>query len=94
MLLYLKIKPNQRFDRIEKTENQWTARIKAPAIDGKANIYLLNYLSEILNLPKSRIILKKGQTSRTKCLEIAADEAYVESCLTKHAQLNVNNSGL
>lgn len=50
MLLYLKIKPNQHFDRIEKLEGDWVIRLKAPAIDGKANQHLIDYLSEIFKL--------------------------------------------
>ena len=77
MLLYLKVKPNQRFNKVEKTENGWQIRLSAPAIDGKANGRLVEYMSEVLDLPKSKIVLRKGQTSRIKCLEIAADESYV-----------------
>ncbi len=81
MLLYLKIKPNQRFDRIEGSAGQWLARIKAPAQEGKGNEYLIGFLSEILKLPKSKIRLKKGHTSRIKCLEIDADENQVNQFL-------------
>ena len=91
MLLYLKIKPNQRFDRVEGSSGQWLIRIKAPAIDGKANEYLINYLSVILDMPKSKIRLKKGQTSRLKCLEIDADEDIVNQWLLNASQ-NLHNS--
>lgn len=91
MLLYLKIKPNQRFDRIEVIEGKWLVKIKAPAVDGKANENLINYLSDILNLPKSKIHVRKGQTSRLKCLEIDADGGTINQCLLK-ASLNLHNS--
>jgi hypothetical protein len=77
MLLYVKVKPNQRFDRIEKAGDDWIIRLKAPAVDGKANEHLVEFLSETFGLPKSKIILKKGATSRVKCLEIMSDENYV-----------------
>jgi len=77
MILYLKVKPNQRFDKVEKSGDYWQIRIKAPATDGKANEYLVEYLGVILGLPKSKIILKKGMTSRLKCLEILADESMI-----------------
>lgn len=82
MLLYLKIKPNQRYNRIEKVGGEWIVKIKAPAVDGKANEQLAEFLSEILKIPKSKIQLKKGVTSRIKCLEIDADEKYIEDCLS------------
>lgn len=83
MLLYVKVKPNQRFDRVEKTGNQWQLRINAPSIDGKANKHMIEYLAELLELPKSKIILKKGQTTRIKCLEIDEEEKIVLQKLEK-----------
>ncbi len=73
MLLYLKVKPNEHTDRIEKVGNEWLIRLKAPAQDGKANKHLVEYLSDVLDIPKSKIIIMKGQRSRIKCLEIDAD---------------------
>jgi uncharacterized protein (TIGR00251 family) len=82
MMLYLKVKPNQRFDRVSKVpeavgNSVWELRLKAPAIEGKANEHLVEYLAEILDLPKTKIVLRKGQTSKIKCLEIQADEIHV-----------------
>jgi uncharacterized protein len=74
MVIYLKVKPNQRFDKVEKTADGWQIRIRAPATDGKANKHLVEYLSEILQVSKSGIVLKKGKTSALKCLEIQMDE--------------------
>jgi len=85
MLLYVKAKPNQRFDRIERIGDDWQIRLKAPAVDGKANEHLIEYLSEILKISKSKISLKKGQTSRIKCLEILADEKTVMETLERLA---------
>ncbi|CAN5662273.1 hypothetical protein BH11BAC1_BH11BAC1_05440 [soil metagenome] len=81
MLIYLKVKPNQRFDMVEKAGVDWQIRLKAPAIDGKANEHLVEFLSEVLGISKSKIRLKKGQTSRIKCLDIEADEQLIYSKL-------------
>ena len=85
MLLYVKAKPNQRFDKVERIGNDWQIRLKAPAVDGKANEHLIEYLSEVLKISKSKIILKKGHTSKVKCLEINADEKEVLDKLEKLA---------
>jgi uncharacterized protein (TIGR00251 family) len=77
MIIYLKVKPNQHFDRIEKIGNDWQIRLKAPATEGKANEHLIEILSGILAISKSKIQLKKGKTSRLKCLEIDSEEATV-----------------
>ena len=77
MTIYLKVKPNQRFERLEKIGNEWQIRLKAPATEGKANSHLIDVLSGILAISKSKITLKKGKTSRLKCLEIESDEQSV-----------------
>ena len=77
MVIYLKVKPNQRFNKVEKIETGWQIRLKSPAIDGKANENLIEFLSELLKVSKSKIILNKGQTSRLKCLEIEGDESII-----------------
>jgi uncharacterized protein len=46
-------------------------RLAAPPVDGKANEALLKFLAEVLHLPKSAVILKSGQTSRRKVLEVS-----------------------
>lgn len=84
MQIYLKVKPNQRFDKVEKIAEGWQIRLNAPAVDGKANEHLISFLSEILGLSKSKIQLKKGQTSKLKCLEIEATEEFVLQKLTEH----------
>lgn len=77
MLIYLKVKPNQRFNKVEKLETGWQIRLKAPAIDGKANENLVEFLSELLKISKSKMILKKGHTSRLKCIDIEGDESVI-----------------
>jgi uncharacterized protein YggU (UPF0235/DUF167 family) len=77
MLIYVKVKPNQRFDKVEKTGESWQIRLKALATDGEANEHLVEYLSEVLGLAKSRITIKKGHSARIKCLEIQLEEEKV-----------------
>jgi uncharacterized protein (TIGR00251 family) len=91
MLLYLKIKPNQRFDRIENKEGQWIVRVKAPAVEGKANQHLIDFLGRVLKLPKSKIQIKNGRTNPLKCLEIDCDESQVLRALQLHSG-NLHNN--
>ena len=77
MKLYIRVKPNQRQDRVEMVGKDWQIRLKAPAVDGKANEHLIGYLSEVIGISKSRIILKKGATSKIKCLEINEEDGIV-----------------
>ncbi len=40
--------------------------ITAPPIDGQANAYLVKFLSKLFKVPKSTIILEKGELNRHK----------------------------
>lgn len=46
-------------------------RLAAPPVDGKANAALLAFLAERLALPKGALVLRSGQTSRRKVVDIA-----------------------
>ena len=45
-------------------------RLAAPPVDGKANDCLMAYLAKTLGVPKSRITLDAGASSRSKRLRI------------------------
>jgi hypothetical protein len=88
MVIYLKVKPNQRFNRIEKLGEEWQVRVKAPATEGKANEDLITYLSEVLCLSKSKVKILKGHTARIKAVEIDESEQVVLQRL--HTVLDLN----
>ncbi len=50
-------------------------RLAAPPVDGKANEALLRFIADELDLPKSAVTLKSGQTSRRKVLEVMGSDA-------------------
>jgi len=45
--------------------------LTTPPVDGRANEALIAFLSDRLRIPKARITLLTGQTSRSKTLRIA-----------------------
>ncbi len=45
-------------------------KIKAPAVENKANEELVKFFSKLLKIPKSSVILKSGGTSKLKTLYI------------------------
>lgn len=55
-------------------------RLNAPPVDGKANVALIDFLADLLKIPKSRITLKSGQTSRRKVLLIEGIKAETALC--------------
>jgi len=45
-------------------------KITAPPVDGKANAELVDFLSDLLDIPKRQIEILKGETGRNKSVEI------------------------
>ena len=73
--LKIKVCANSKKDGLEFLEddpngNIIKIKISKPAVDGKANKAITEYLSEILNLPKSNISILNGEKSSQKCLLI------------------------
>ncbi len=46
-------------------------KITAPPVDGEANQALVNFLAEYLKVAKKNIKIIKGETSKTKIIEIS-----------------------
>jgi uncharacterized protein (TIGR00251 family) len=46
-------------------------RIQAPPVEGKANAYLLKFLSKQWKIPRSSIEILSGETGRNKHLKIS-----------------------
>lgn len=49
--------------------------LNAPPVDGKANDALIAFLAEKLSMPRAKIALVAGMTSRSKTLRIAGKSA-------------------
>lgn len=68
-LLLLYIQPGASTNMLSGTHgDRLKVKIKAPPRDGEANAGLIDYLSEILLIPKSKIFLIRGESSRQKDL--------------------------
>lgn len=46
-------------------------RLAAPPVDGRANAALLRFVADALKLPPAAIVLKSGQASRRKVVEVS-----------------------
>ena len=46
-------------------------KIRAKPVDGKANTYLIKYLSKELDIPQKNFTIIKGNTSHIKILEVS-----------------------
>jgi uncharacterized protein (TIGR00251 family) len=45
-------------------------KLRAPAVEGKANTALRKFLAEELNIPQRAIVLERGERSRDKVIRI------------------------
>jgi uncharacterized protein (TIGR00251 family) len=71
LLLFLRIQPRSSRDSFgEVVDGVRKLRIKAPPVDGKANAYLVKYLSKAFKIPKTRIKVESGLTGRNKRIRI------------------------
>jgi uncharacterized protein (TIGR00251 family) len=70
-MLKVKIQPGAGRDEVVgKLGDCVKIKISAPAIDGKANEALVQFLSKVLNVPKGKITIKSGLKSRTKLVDL------------------------
>lgn len=71
MLVSVKVKPNSKKPRIEEEAGGGlTVYLKSPPVEGKANVELIERLAERYGVPKSRVRVKSGLSSRNKLVEI------------------------
>jgi hypothetical protein len=71
MLISVKVIPNSRKPGIEKIgEGDFKVKVDEKAEDGKANRRLMEILAEYFKVPKSSVVISKGQKSRNKIIEI------------------------
>ena len=78
MQLRIKVKPNSKKDEIlREADGTLIIKISAQPVEGKANKYLIEYLSKALGIPKSKIVVVKGEGSPFKTLDIEGDESII-----------------
>ena len=82
MVFRVHVKPNAKSDSISvKKNNELDVRICAMPVDGKANKYLVTYLSEIFRVSKSSVVILKGINNTHKTIEIISDDTHVKRLL-------------
>ena len=72
MKISVHLKPNSRHreEVVPNGDGSLTIYTKAPAVEGKANVAAISLLSDHFKIPKSRIKLSRGTTSKHKVFEI------------------------
>lgn len=84
MTLHVKVKPGSKVDQLFfDTAGQLSAKIKAPAQDGKANAYLIEFLANQFSTAKSNVTIVAGFTNPHKRIEVNGDEGIIRDVLDK-----------
>ena len=71
MRITVRVKPGSKVESVEKSaDGELVVRVKAPAKEGKANTALVKALSNYFDIPKSRISISGGLSSKNKIVDI------------------------
>lgn len=71
MRVLVRVKANSKIEAVEKTgDNVFLVRVKAPAIEGRANSAVIKAMAEYFDVPRSRISVIHGLKNKNKLLEI------------------------
>jgi hypothetical protein len=72
-VLRIKVKPRSRDSSlVQETDGSWTARVKSPPVDGKANKEVVALVADRFRCRKSAVTIKRGASGRTKLVSIEA----------------------
>jgi uncharacterized protein len=71
MKIHVKVKPSSKQQSItEETDGSLTIHLKSPPVDGKANDELIKLLAKKYQVPKSKITIQLGSSSKIKLVDI------------------------
>ena len=71
VVIQVKVKPRARTSElVQEADGTWTARLKAPPVDGKANEELVGLIAGKFRCRRSAVSIKAGASGRTKLVRI------------------------
>jgi len=77
IFINIKTKPGSKREGISFiTDDEICVNIKAPPVEGKANLAIIKYFSDVFDLSKSSIAIEKGETNKNKIISVGC--AYTE----------------
>ena len=72
MIINVKTIPGAKKNFFKEENGIYKIYLTAPAVEGKANVALIEYLADHFNVKKSQIEIIKGLKSRNKTVNITA----------------------
>lgn len=71
LLLNVHVQPGAATDEVVGMHgDRLKVRIKAPPVDGKANLHLIEFLAHLFGVPRSQVHLVRGESGRAKTVRI------------------------
>jgi uncharacterized protein (TIGR00251 family) len=70
MRLLLRVIPNAKQNKIVETAGRYKVYLTAPALAGRANAALIDFLAEYFNVKRRQVKIIRGEKSRDKWVEI------------------------
>lgn len=71
-MLSVRVVPRASADAFVPESDCLKVRLTAPPVEGQANAHLCKVLAKAFDVPKSRVSVERGTTSRLKQVRIAA----------------------
>lgn len=72
MKIFVKVKPNSKKDGVQKIDaDRFSVLTKSPPREGRANIAVIEALSQYFDIPRSRIKILAGAKSKQKHLRLS-----------------------
>ena len=85
-IIRIRVLPNARADEIAgEHAGAVKVRLRAPAVEGKANAALLAFLATALQVPRRAVTLERGSKSREKLVRV---EGVEEDAIRRRLQLS------
>jgi uncharacterized protein len=82
LLLFCHLQPNASKNEISGLHgDRLKIRIKAPAVDGKANAALIDFLSDEFSVAKNQIKIEQGELGRQKNIRIELPKKIPDGAL-------------
>ena len=73
MILQIKVKARARASSLAQgSDGTWTAQLKSPPVDGRANEELVALVARHFGCPRAAVAIKSGASGRTKLLKISS----------------------
>jgi len=84
----VKVHPRARRSGIAgRFGDAWKLDLAAPPVDGKANDECVRFFAELASVPRARVRIVMGATSRTKVVEVEGlEQGELDGLLVRYAQ--------